>query len=467
MNFRVMSLSSSTLTSIFSIIFLIAVYSPAILNDFAWSDDYPTLLNPSQHALHSLRDGRPLYSLWLLTVFHTVNSIEDAIFLRVFNVLCILALHLMVSNFLARYLTQFSKSLIIASSAVAFTAFSWQTVVYSVVGSGLLLSALFSSVCLIVNDRIRRPFLTFLLFLAAVGFYPLYALFFISVIMIFFILPSSNKFEFRRLLDLVFFLSLSLIVNLVFTRILLSQIGQGFNPRVSLSIPESIIDRIVFFLTRPFVLSFTPFQILSHPRTSFLPHFLIMTIGLLILARQLKINAATFLIRIWQLSVGVFVLVSPLLFVNQQQIELRFISCSGWIISFLVALGYLNFLVQLRSFKLKTIICFSSSVALSVIFVTNMNLLVVQPQLHKNAFLVSELENCESFQNVVILERTSPWPTSDRMGILSQSTDLASFWVPKPNVQLIVNDILPKTAPPTTAKHPRCIVNLDEYVPLS
>ena len=69
----------------------------------------------------------------------------------------------------------------------------------------------------------------------------------------------------------------------------------------------------------------------------------------------------------------------------------------------------------------------------------------IAPYKSKIDFIQSELSNCliknRALEKVIVLQAKTNYPSRNNIGIFSQSTDLASPWVPIPSVRNVLNTI--------------------------
>jgi|694.fasta_scaffold74991_2 hypothetical protein len=74
-------------------------------------------------------------------------------------------------------------------------------------------------------------------------------------------------------------------------------------------------------------------------------------------------------------------------------------------------------------------------------------------------------------ENVVILPPKEPFPSFQRLGVFSMATDLASIWVPKSNVELLLKlrklerPVEYLASRPNSTKVPKtqCVIDLEKY----
>jgi hypothetical protein len=163
----------------------------------------------------------------------------------------------------------------------------------------------------------------------------------------------------------------------------------------------------------------------------------------------------------------------PLILAKQNQIDLRLISSSTWIVVFsslFLILNYFesdqrpisqNFFVSLV--VVATLLAFTSVQTISSeirsIYTTN------------RTFLASQINGCSTEQlltGVFIHQRTTPWPMKSKIGVFSQVTDLSSDWVPIGAVKLLLaeKDIYPKSISITSKRYDdgiSCVVDLNSF----
>lgn len=143
-------------------------------------------------------------------------------------------------------------------------------------------------------------------------------------------------------------------------------------------------------------------------------------------------------------------------------------------------------MIEIKSLKLilksgrrleKTAILLTST-ALTLIAITTVNLHYMQlfsgPYQKKTAFLNTQFSSCFSkgiVENVVILPPKEPFPSFQRLGVFSMATDLASIWVPKSNVELLLKlrklerPVEYLASRPNSTKVPKtqCVIDLEKY----
>jgi hypothetical protein len=82
--------------------------------------------------------------------------------------------------------------------------------------------------------------------------------------------------------------------------------------------------------------------------------------------------------------------------------------------------------------------------------INHTNTQFIEPYESKSSFIQSELSNCQNktrlIEKIIIQQPKSGYPSRNNIGILSQTSDLASPWVPIPTVKYILKtyESLPK-----------------------
>ena len=87
-------------------------------------------------------------------------------------------------------------------------------------------------------------------------------------------------------------------------------------------------------------------------------------------------------------------------------------------------------------------------------------------------FVLKELANCSDSQllaGVVIVERTASWPSRKYLGMFSQTTDLASGWVPPGAIASYIGELTNISVPLKAitwgnASENHCVVDLNRYI---
>jgi hypothetical protein len=167
----------------------------------------------------------------------------------------------------------------------------------------------------------------------------------------------------------------------------------------------------------------------------------------------------------------------PLIIATQNQIDVRFLSSNTWLISFIFICA--TWKVIENNLETRTrILPAVSLLSVAVLFfgaysVNDKYLNVILPiQNSTKIFVLKELANCRDSQilaGVVIVDRTAPWPSRKYLGVFSQTTDLASSWVPPGAIASYFSELTDTSVPLKSIKwgspsDSHCVVDLNRYV---
>ena len=97
----------------------------------------------------------------------------------------------------------------------------------------------------------------------------------------------------------------------------------------------------------------------------------------------------------------------------------------------------------------------------------------IEPYKSKNAFIQSQIIECQnknlSAKKIIILQPSKGFPSKSNIGIFSQTTDMASSWVPVPSVNYVLKgyDLFPRdiSLQENVSKDNlnTCIIDLEQY----
>lgn len=446
-----MTLSQNRLRVLGSV-YLVLVYGFGVLKTGAWSDDFPSLIDPYSHFLHAAQDGRPVYG-WAIDYFFSIfTSVEGLKFIRLFGLIGLLLLSDAVLRFL------FEKKLsnqVIAVSLVAFTLPSFQFSAHWAVAFGMSWTGFLAVQGLIYweKPKYRIKIFGLLLFSSSLLIYPLMSFFVFSIAFLdlYFIAPRFSLFL-HRLKSVSLILFFGVLFSSGFSRGLLSLLDLNYNSRVQIITISLIPEKIIWFITRPLALSYRPFLIDSPSNLAFAVQIAVSVLFLVVLIfsqlRKFKDVASFFILLNLNLILGLL----PLLFVTQNQIDVRFLSANTWLVMFL----YVNLIFSLLSTIFKTtpeIGLTAITVISSIVFifsawsVNDRYLNFIAPiEESSREFIAREIKNCSPASlklGVEVVPRNTPWPSRNLLGMYSQVSDLASEWVPIGAVTMLLHDRSP------------------------
>lgn len=458
-------------------IYLFFVYAFGVFSKTAWSDDYSEILDPGGVALHAIRDGRLVYGWAIDLLFGLFNTVQSLVFIRLIGLIGLILLNdLLIRNLLKE---KFSIGVVVAS-CVAFTLPSFQFTSHWAGAFGFSWTAYFAVLGyhLLNGPSNLKRLSGLILFVVSLLAYPLMSFFIFPYI---YVLWFVRELPFKALVrDLRVAISLLIggtVISFVISNIYMHLNGLDFSARVALVTFREIPSTLVFFLTRPFALTYRPFFIDSPTTLNMLLTLFFFFAGItaLLWLKFKSLGAVTRHLIVLNLFF-VFSLL-PLLVTSQNQIDMRFVGSNTWLYCFVVVFLLLN--TQYRSREVPNLASnrlqvFIIILSLTIGFYTinrNFHLLFQVPYQTKAMFFEKQIASCTSSQiesGIVITRRTLPWPHKNLIGAYSQSTDLESDWVPAGAVVQFLKDSnrvsnsLPVLGAPgenTSA----CEINLDEY----
>lgn len=448
---RLSGLFSNIKVGCFIIIFL--AYAPGVFRESFWSDDYPALMDTPGFAQHVLRDGRPTAAGIFSISFSLLGDPANAWILRSLALLALLLIFLFLAN---RISNPKIRNIGIFSMAIAFCLPSFQMYVHWSLTWLFLWSTLAGlySYHFWLSNLILKKVLAVLLLVFSLTIYPPTALFFFSAIVVINILNESTT---SKLISdvrqgLLLFV-ISGIIATITVVITLRLAGLPANKRVSILTLSEIPEKISWFLSRPLVVGFRPFMIDSPTPIvallTSLPVMILVVFGIWQLSKNLGESIFN---RLFWFSFSLILSLLPIMITSDNQIEFRVLPGYCWGIAVLAVFA-LSQLIDtsikslIKNFKIQGFALILAPVALSLLAITSINSHYVElfgsPYQVKNAFLNRSLTSCLNtgpIVNVLILPPKSPFPTFPKLGIFSMSTDLASGWVPKPNLELLLKE---------------------------
>lgn len=457
--------------------YLLSVYSFGVLSKSAWSDDYSAIMDPQGTALHATRDGRIAYGWAIDFLFTHFRNIDGLVFIRLIGLFGLIFLNdLLIKNFLK---SQFSFGIIVVTS-VAFTLPSFQFSAHWAIACVMSWTAYLAVLGfhLLGKESLSFKILGFTLFVTSLLIYPLMSFFVVSyVYALWFVRRSQLKMLFSDLRLVIVLVLTGSFVSYFFAYLFLHINNLNFNPRVGLVSIDEVPNKLIFFFTRPFALTYRPFFIDS---PSFLNLALTVTIFLAVLFGLLwwdKKLFGTTIIHFSILNLFFIISLAPLLIVSQNQIDMRFVPSNTWLYVFVTTFLITQYLKSpnngLGVFR-KAFYLLFMAILLSVgAFTLNNRFLVLFhiPYEIKQDFLRVQLSNCTALQiqhKIVIVPRTIPWAQRRNIGAYSQITDLESEWVPVGVLSQYLHELGLKTLSlpilgEVGVDKRVCMVNLDSY----
>lgn len=428
-----------------STLYLIIVYLLGVFSESAWSDDYAAFIDPSSFALHAEKDGRVLYGILIDWFFSNVEEVGHLKYVRLIGLSGILLINYLVIVQLLKYSK--SKTIPLASS-IAFTLPSFQLSTHWAIAFHISWSA-FLSVLGFYTYRNASKFhkvLGVALCVLSLLLYPLMTFFVFSVLFAEVLIKGwSFESSMKSLKEGLIFVTMGGFVSAVVTIINLSWRRLEPNDRVELVALEEIPEKLQWFATRPLALSFRPFDISSPGILEMMLTFVIVFCLISLMSTKVYGNLESTFKFLLSLLCFTTLSLLPLLIASQNQIDIRFIGSSSWIVLFSIIFLFARtskLLLEKTQQKIISvflvfIICLYGFISINYRFAT-----VIKP-IYSNSslFILNELKLCSDNQianGILVVKRTKPWPSRQLLGFFSQTTDLASEWVPIGSVKLVL-----------------------------
>lgn len=416
-----------------------------------WSDDYNSLINRNEVVDLLLSDARPAQAIATIFGFSLISGPGDAWILRGLALAAMIILFLLIAK---RIDKSRQRSFGIFSIAISFCLPSFQMYIHWAQAWSFLWAALASVLAFRfwATGMVPKKILGILLLVFALTNYPPTALFYFSTIAVINVLNRSSTSKIiKETIQGLYLLVISIVVSLmvVATTLRLAQVHP--TGRVRLISIDEMPEKILWLLTRPITIGLRPFMIDS-PAPWFalvtaIPSLVIIFFG--IKAQAQPSNKSTVL-RGFSIVFLLVLTLLPLMVSPENQIEFRMISGYSWGITSLVVYFILTmidewFVTANNVSRLRVIIPLIMPITLSFVCILTVNThyfeLFNNSYRQKTTFLEMKISKCfntSGVKEVSILPPKLSFPSVNRLGIFSMSTDLYSGWVAKPNVELIL-----------------------------
>lgn len=267
------------------------------------------------------------------------------------------------------------------------------------------------------------------------------------------------------------------VTSYVFSYFYLRVNNLSFNPGVAIINLDEIPQKIVFFISRPFVLAYRPFLIDSPPLLGLLVTTTLFILPLVVLLWERNQSIPTTNLDFFIFNIFLVLAITPLLVASENQIDMRFVASNTWLYVFVTS--YL-IIKLIKSLKIKYLV-FQKYILFLVpgflllygAFTINNNFVTLFHDRYeaKQDFFHTQLSSCSIAQiqnQVYIISRTIPWPLLPYIGAYSQTTDLQSSWVPigaitqfpkEQNMPIIKSSVFSLLGQDSLG----CEIKLDEY----
>lgn len=436
---------SNRISGLVIIVSFFLIYREAFLNVYAWSDDYPTFINPQDHALHALRDLRPLHSL-LLLAWSPMESVSQLSIIRIISIVAVSISSLLTWKILNKVEPNTSN---LWAPLIAFSTPATSSLVFFATSYGVLIAqavALLGGIAISQRDRYAKVFGVFLLS-ASILIYPLSAVLPIALGLVM-LLESPKAFlsNLQKLSGHGFsFVAAALVAFAVSYLALKFFSSEPENQRVGIVKLANLKETTLFFVTRTVPQGFRIFWF-DRPSNLLVFVQILLVLCLIFVSfflnqRSLKLSLMSSLLLIC----CVVCVLSPMFFFAYNQVEPRLFVSSTFLIILVIYRNYAKFFSTkhnlllkkrnstLRRTSSKTL--YSSVILLSLLMTNQMFSQGVRPIIENTSvFLQESLDNCvtnNQVEDFIVEERTRDWPSRSYLGMFSQVSDLASGWVPE------------------------------------
>ena len=433
---------------------VLIVYLPLVVRRYAWSDDYPFLVEFD--SAHFLSRGRPVSGLIQSLGFHLVDNIEGLRYLRIVGLFGVCSLVWWIARYLIRLGLPPATSTLLALTCGFLPAFhssaAWATTFTSawICLAGAVATT--SWVNGIRDRRTRQCAGAVLLMAAALLSYPPAAMFCWAVIALRLAVERPTVGIACRLMVHTGVLvasggAMSLIVVTVIGKV--GSTGTSSQLRFVDSIP-SAIEKVGWFLTHPVLVAARPFVTWSpspiEAAATGLPVLAVIGFGSY-LATSGRLSERLLLVTL--LGTAFSLTFMSHLVAPDNQIEYRFmagITVVAWVLLVLSARSIIllpwGTRLRLRSIQTVGLLLLGVITIVTALEARNsIDRLMIGPSASKEHYLREQLASFEpSMHQRILVIVPEKWPVAPRLGVFSTVTDLSHPWVVEPNLRLILDE---------------------------
>jgi len=434
-----------------SLLVILLAFSPGVFMESFWSDDYKSLVNRDEVVDLLLSDARPAQAMATIFGFSLINGPGDAWILRGLALTALIFLFLLIAKQIDK---SRQRSFGIFSIAISFCLPSFQMYIHWAQAWSFLWAALAGLLAFLfwATGTVPKKILGVLLLVFALTNYPPTALFYFSAIAVVNVINRSNTSKIiKETIQGVFLLVISAVVSMIVvaTSLRFSQVHP--TGRVRLISFHEIPDKIFWVLTRPITIGLRPFMIDSpvpwFALVTAIPALIIIFFGI---KAQAQFSNKSTILRGFAIASLLILTLLPVIVTPENQIEFRIISGYCWgitslVIHFILTMIDQHFVTANIKSRFRVIIPLIIPITLSLMCIFTVNThyfeLFNNSYRQKTTFLETKISKCfntSGVKEVFILPPKLPFPSVNRLGIFSMSTDLYSGWVAKPNVELIL-----------------------------
>ena len=425
-------------------------YLPGVLLTTVWSDEYPAIINPQGLSQELMEALRPVWSVLALGTFMLLDTPNLLWLGRILGFFGIVILYLSMVKFATRITKTRSTELFIAFGLCLPSFQNWAHWANAWPQSWAAVLSLWAFYFFKKQGLLLKISAVFMLAIAITTYPPSSVFFFGALTIWVFENEIRNQEFFNEFKNALKLLAGATILAYVFSLSILMILGLQKATRASFLSLGEVPEKITWVLTRPLVVGLQ-FYSINSPTIIFaiMTSIPVIVIILYAFSRQSNLLQERKLLRLPLYATCLGMTISPIILTRDNQIEHRYIPGYALAVFCLFCLSLRN--IQTKSTKLLLVemkfnfvrYVFFTLIALAVIVNTNWRYYesFYHPYQVKTTFLKSVIANCDSTslsRGIEIIPPKKGFLTLARLGTYSQTTDLASDWVPIPNVQLLL-----------------------------
>lgn len=421
-------------------------YLYVITKEQIFSDEYDLLGSGEDLSKHIMKDGRPIGATIYRFMAFLVDSPSDILYLRILSLVASLLLLILISNEISKtYNDDFFKILI--STAIFLPAFAlyitWGMLSYFMIAS--LASFIAFKLWVLPSRRLRV--VAFLIQIIVLLVYPPAAFSSFAVMgVVALISKAPLTTEIKRTWDWVvlnFTAGLSAIAIVIVDSNLR---GYTLNSRVQIVDVGDALEKVVWLLSRPLIISTRLFDIRSPNTVTALVTFLLFLLVFLFgfnryhVVKKLLFHRAILFVACLSLSL------SPIALSADNQFDYRLIL--GTSISLYIAFVFAVLQIVGRFSKSaasKFLILIIFLVVGVVTMYSHSTKLFVDPYVIKKQLIYNSINRCFVANirpsSIVLVGRELIYAQRENLGLFSMRTDMASEWVPIPSFKLALSEM--------------------------
>jgi hypothetical protein len=411
------------------LIFSAVVHLVTIVKEYAWADDWAFIVgyrtNSPEAKIEHFSGLRPILQVIMDQSFGRISQYENLIFLRLISLIGLLILIYRLMKLLREIgyseFTVCSFGILINFLPTFWIYTNWASVF------SYTWACLFS--LLSFNVFIRSKLLGLGLIISCFLIYQPAAVF--STFVAFAYLVKNGRLDDRNRLYLKFLVAGSFIGFLI-GRLTGSIVGLPLKARTEIvDSPLELVEKIIWILTRPVLLSIRPFIIESRGILAAIFTVLglfLTVVSLWQVSRRTGFSALNFSLTLISVyAVGLL----PLLVIAENQIEFRTLpatSCFGLLFVVIGTNFFFDKFLKVRGAV--SLISFMVLFALLNYSQGKINYIFIDSFRQNYNFIKSSYSELNSSNQIVVLIDSVPWSQSNSIGALSVKSDFQMPWVP-------------------------------------